>query len=466
MKVNLERKASKMKKILLWLLVLTMCVSMVACFSLAGCKAKAAAEEEAAPAVEEAVAEEEAKEVEEKERAPITLEYWTVMQEENPQMKAFKRAAEIVKEKYNITVNIVPKVENNYRDLLTASAMSQSGADILFEWTGLADMITSGKQGLLLPLNSYLTKEEIDSLAGLSACTDLDTEDIYGVMYAYNYIALAYNKELLQKADIDYNSFPSKWTYDEFLSVCDKLKKAGITPMSFANQEGVYSVWWDSFCPPTYVDKIEDIAPIYQQTPIYKEPFITFLKNFKDFYDKGYYLDGGGTISIGELWNQFIDEKAALSVTFPSITGMYMDAMGVEKVGLIEFPAMGNGELSKANPIFGDGIGIAKYTKHPEEAILYLKTLIFDPEIVKMFAAMGNAPVYNKYTMADFPIENSEIAEFFGKHSEMPTYYEGHGFWTKEYNEPLVKFSNMFLTGDITAEQYAQEMEKEITSKK
>ena len=34
-----------MKKILLWLLVLTMCVSMIAAFSFAGCKA--AAEEEA-----------------------------------------------------------------------------------------------------------------------------------------------------------------------------------------------------------------------------------------------------------------------------------------------------------------------------------------------------------------------------------------------------------------------------------
>ncbi|MCG2790613.1 MAG: extracellular solute-binding protein [Actinomycetia bacterium] len=452
-----------MKKILLWLLVLTMCVSTVACFSLAGCKAKAAAEEEAAPAVEEAVAEEEAKEVEEKERAPITLEYWTVMQEENPQMKAFKRAAEIVKEKYNITVNIVSKGDSGYRELLTASAMSQSGADILFEWSGLADMITSGRQELLLPLNDYLTQEEINSLAGLSACTDPDTKDIYGVIYGSNYIALAYNKDLMEKAGIDYNSFPSKWTYDEFLTVCDKLKKAGITPMTFANQEGYYSDWWHSFFIPTYVDKIEDVIPYYQKTPIYKEPFITFCKNWKDFYDKGYYLDGGGTISIGELWNQFIDEKGALSVTFPSITGMYMDTLGPEKVGLIEFPSMGDGKLSKENPIFGDGIGIANWTKYPEEAVIYLKTLIFEPEIIKMFAAMGNPPVYTKYTMADFPIENPEIAKYFDKHDKMPTFYEGHGFWTVEYSEATRKFCNMLLTGDISIEDYAQEIENAIT---
>ncbi|GAG91335.1 unnamed protein product, partial [marine sediment metagenome] len=62
-----------MKKILLWLLVLTMCVSMVACFSLAGCKAKAVAEEEAAPAVEEVEEETPAEEVTE-EVAPIEEE--------------------------------------------------------------------------------------------------------------------------------------------------------------------------------------------------------------------------------------------------------------------------------------------------------------------------------------------------------------------------------------------------------
>ena len=457
-----------MKKVFMWMVLVALAVSLVVVLPLSACKKEtvkaepAEAAEEKTEEVEE-VEEEKAEEVKEEERAPVTLEFWTVHAEDNPQHKAFKRAAEIVKEKYNITVNVVSKGNRGFRELLTASAMSQSGPDIMFNWSGLADIVTSGRQGLYLPLNDYLTQDEIDSLAGLSSCTDQDTGDIYGVIYAYNYIALAYNKAIMDEVGIDYNSFPSKWTYDEFLNVCDKLKTAGVTPFAFGNLEGFYSDWWHSFFLPTYVDKIEDVIPIYQETPIYKEPFITFCKNWKDFYDKGYYLEGGNTVSIGELWGQFINEDAALGVTFPSITSMYIEGMGQEKVGLIEFPAMGNGELSKANPIFGDCMGVTNWTEHPEEAVLYIKTLIFDPEMVKMFADMGNLPVCNEYKMSDFPIENPEVARFFENHEKMPTYFEGHAFWVKEYSEATRKFCNMMLMGEISIEDYAQEIENAIT---
>ena len=65
----LERRI-KMKKSLLWVLVLVLSIAMIAVFSLVGCKAKAAAEEEAAPAVEEAAAEEEAAPAVEEEVTP------------------------------------------------------------------------------------------------------------------------------------------------------------------------------------------------------------------------------------------------------------------------------------------------------------------------------------------------------------------------------------------------------------
>jgi ABC-type glycerol-3-phosphate transport system substrate-binding protein len=320
-------------------------------------------------------------------------------------------------------------------------------------------MVTSGRQGLLLPLNDLFTQEEIDSLALIEGCTDPETGDIYGTAYAYNYIAVAYNKDYMEQAGLDYNSFPAKWNYDEFLDVCEKLKSAGITPFNFANKEGYFADWWHSFFIPTYVDKITDTIPLYQEKPICNEIFIDFCQNWKDFYQKGYYLEGGATIGIADLWGQLANGDVAMGTCFPSTLGTFTSTLGEEKVGLIEWPSMGDGELSKANPVYGDGLGVANWTEHPEEAFLYLKTLILDEEIVAEFAAEGNPPVSNMYRLADFGIENPELIKYFESHDKMPTYTEGHSFWGREYSQIVEKFCNLMIQGEITIEEYCEEIE-------
>ena len=99
-----------MKKVLLWLLVLTMCVSMVASFSLVGCK------KEAAPAEEEAV--EEAEEVE-------------TVEEEAP-------AEEEVAEEELINIVYIPKNEGNpYFDSII-NGFKDAGEELGYEFVTVA----------------------------------------------------------------------------------------------------------------------------------------------------------------------------------------------------------------------------------------------------------------------------------------------------------------------------------------
>jgi ABC-type glycerol-3-phosphate transport system substrate-binding protein len=473
LKANLKRRfyqidfkkgmVIKMRKGVFYLLTFILVVSLVATFSLVGCKEEAAeeVEEVAEEAEEEAeeVAEEVEEEVVEEEREPVTLELWTPLTDDSAHFLIFQKAADIVKEKYNINVNLVSKGVSGYRELGTASAMAQSGPDLMGHYFGLADIVTAGRQGLFLPLNDLLTQDEIDSLLLMEGSTDPESGDIFGVPYNNNYLGMAYNKILFEQAGIDYNSFPAKWTYDEFIEVCEKLKSAGITPWAFTNKEGLFAHWWHSFFIPSYVDKIEDTIPLYQEKPICNEIFIDFSENWKDFYQKGYYKEGGATIGIAEVWGQFSSGDVAMGLSAGSITGIYLDGLGEENVGLIEWPSMGNGELSKANPVAGDGIGITNWTNHPDEALLFLKTLIFDKEIVAEFASGGSPPVSKKFNVADFDIGSPEVKRYLDSREKMPTFYEGHGFWTIEYSTVIEKFCNLMLQGEITIEDYCAEIE-------
>ena len=265
---------------------------------------------------------------------------------------------------------------------------------------------------------------------------------------------------MMKQAGIDTDKFPAKWTYEEFLDVCEKLKAAGIAPFGFANKEGVFAHWWHSFSFPTYMDKITEVIPYYNEKPIYNDVFESFASNWKAFYNAGYYVEGGNTISINDLWGQFTAEKCAIIPLFPALYSIYVKALGEENVGIMEWPSMGgNGALAMQNPIFGDAIGITNWTKHPEECALFIKELVFNKDIVREFVALGLFPVNKQFKVSDFDIPGAELKDFAANHDNMATYPEGHAFWTREYSSAIEKFCNSMLLGQITPSQYAAEIE-------
>lgn len=392
----------------------------------------------------------------------ITLEYWTVYETDSALLQIMRKASDKLKARDNVSIDIVSKGDSGYRELMTAAALSQSGPDLAFNWTGLADIITSGRQGLYQPLNKngLFTAAELGKLRLLQSTTDPETGDVYGTATGNNYVALAYNKQMMKQAGIDYTKFPPKWTYQQFLDICQKLKDAGITPFGYANKEGIFADWWHSFTFPTYVDKIEDVIPYYNKKPIFNPVFDDFAKKWKAFYDAGYYLKGGDTISINDLWGQFTAKKVALIPLFPALYSIYVKALGEENVGIIEWPSMGgHGKLAMDDPIFGDAIGITKWTKYPKQAAAFIKELVFDKEIAGDFVAQGLFPVDKDFKLADFNIPSPTLKSFAEQFDKIPTYPEGHAFWTREYSSAIHKWCNSMLKGEITPKQYAEEIQ-------
>ena len=432
-----------MKKLTLWLTIIVLVCATVVSFSLAGCKTEEEAVTEEAPEVE---------------REPVTLELWTQHDEAHPTYQAMVKAADIAKEKYNITVNIVLKGIAGLADSTAAAAMSQSGADLIYSMTGEAGIIANGKRGLYLPINDLLTQEEIDDLVFIDSCTDPETGDIYGSAFVLFYSGFAYNKSLFDQAGIDYSNFPTRWSWKEFVDISDKLKNAGINASAFANMEGYMGAWWPSFFVPTFFDNPEDIAEAWQK-PTYKEPFITFLQNWKDYYQKGYFYEGGATIGIVDYNAQFTNGEAAITAMGAANVGVLTDALGVENVGLIEWAAMGDGKIANMN--FTDGgeaLGITKWTEYPEEALLYLKTLLYDEEVIAEYLKAGNLPIPKSVKIDTSLIENPEVAAYMERHREMETLTTVPAP-SPVFSETNWKFNNLMLQGEISIEEFCAEID-------
>jgi len=231
-----------MKKLLLWIVILVLSISMIATFSFVGCKKEA--EEVAA---EEGAVEEEAVEG----LVTIKFTYWGSPIEK----EAIAANIEKFEEKYsNIKVNAMYIPNEDYITKITAMIAGNDAPDVgyLFETQALA----WAEEGKLLNINDFLEKD-----------AELKREDFLGNIW-YNWAegkslgtntaceayGIYYNRELTDAAGVVVPATAEEaWTWDEFVEAAQKLtidtsgNNALDPAFDYKNikQYGIqFSTWW------------------------------------------------------------------------------------------------------------------------------------------------------------------------------------------------------------------------------
>jgi len=451
------------KKIIYIMLVVFICVALILSFSLAGCKKTVPVETTAVEATTaETTAETTAAETTAAE--PVELVFWMPVAQDDPHIALFKEIDTHMKEKYNISVKFEGQSMDAWSELLTTAGMSQTGPDLLFNWSGQAAAIDAGKKNLYQPLNDILPAGMYEQISGWGGATDTDGK-IYAVPYDLAFAGLAFNKSLFDKAGIDYSSYPKLWYWDEFIDVCKKLKDAGINPIGFANKEGYYGEWWIANTIPSYFDSNDEMAKYFQSETMNSQPMLDDLEKYKILYDKGYLLKEGLTLDhTNNTQQEFQSEKVAMQFTEGMYYKTYVTSLGTDKVGVAFWPYFSNeGKLAKnMNGIYNHVIGITPWSKHQEQALIVLQELIATEwGADKISEILGFTPSYKgwKPKVAEENAWTSYVKSVMGLLSEGEAGSYAYDTWSSEFASSIYKFNGMFLSGDMTAAEFAKDLD-------
>jgi len=218
-----------MKKSLLWLLILIVCVSMVATFSLSGCKKEAAPTEEAAEeeVAKEAPVEEEAAPTEEIKEEPVTI---TMLMMAGPQAEAGEKHAKSFEEKTGVKVKIETVPWTEIVDKMMAERIAETKTYDCFQfftwWKG--DLIASD---VLKEVTPYIDKNDdwdlFNDVVPFYYWQHLSWGDkLYGIPYDGDILAYYYRKDLFEDEEIKglfkneygYELAPAK-TWEEMLDI-------------------------------------------------------------------------------------------------------------------------------------------------------------------------------------------------------------------------------------------------------
>src|SRR5699024_7877424 len=117
----------------------------------------------------------------------------------------------------DVTVEEAPWGE--FRQQVTTRIAGDTAPDVWFQEN--AHIIAHGERGVAEELTSYFEDIDTDEYADALFSAETPDGDIYGVPHGINPIALGYNKELFEEAELDLPT--DDWTFDDLIEAAKEL---------------------------------------------------------------------------------------------------------------------------------------------------------------------------------------------------------------------------------------------------
>lgn len=351
----------------------------------------------------------------------------------------------------------------NYPDCLVAEKADVAAGntpDMFMQSENVQDVAGTWLDGTLADLTPFIDAEFLSYKS--KSVWDLTTQNgkIVGVHYGDLVTGIFYNKEMFANAGVQ---LPIK-TWDDFYAAADKLKASGVYPFALENLEGwvpmlMFTAYAGSVGGPDILVGLKDF-----NDPAFLEA-AKFLLKLKEEYATPDSLGAGYQIAA----NNFMGEKAAMIANGPWMISDMKKVEGFfEKVDVMPYP----GSTADASPIMISGPGMKivvgnQLEESPQAmqcAIDYLKYISVPDNVKAMVVDSGTIIRSNDVDYSDVPNMEPLVVKFITLLDKEAVYtvpnirdQVGHGF-DVAFREEI---GNLW-SGSITPEQFIQNLNAKV----
>ncbi|MFS0865654.1 ABC transporter substrate-binding protein [Fredinandcohnia sp. 179-A 10B2 NHS] len=258
--------------------------------------------------------------------------------------------------------------------------------DIMFSWSGeFARKFV--RAGAALDLTPYLEEDTAwkDSFIPASLQPFSSDDKNYGIPLRFNGKFFVYNKEIFEKYNLQ-----APQTWDEFTTLLDTLKQGGETPLILGNESPWAAIHYLTGLNQKMVPQDVRMKDYNPTSGEFTDPgYVKAMEMFADLNKNGYLMDNVNSSSHDMAVQYFFAGKGAM---------IYVELEEFQNVennmngnwGFFQMPAISEGKGNQ-NFITGapDGFIVSSKTKHPEEAIKFLKFLTSKENAVKLAEQIG-----------------------------------------------------------------------------
>ena len=454
-----KKGVNKMKKSLLWLVVVMLSVSMIAVFSLVGCKkaeeAAATAEEEVtkeeAPAEEE---EEEEEEVAEEEEAPaeeIVLEFWSWNNEGAYPVIHEDAANRFMAENPNVKIERKYISYSDYKPALKSAIAGGEAPDVIQIWPeGIVEL---AKSGAIILLDDYFKEGFPEFYEPTMAAIRVEGKNYIA---PFNVISdqIAYNIEMFEEYGL---AIPK--TTEELINVAEVLADNG----KFAIAVGTKDMWvgkylW--FAQNIYTDPTHSIIGKADKGEIswIQPELIESAQRVIDLLDAGVFAPGANSMDafVGAK-DLFIQQQAAMYFPMGSFNsvGFSESIAGDFTFSMFPFPPKTQDEeLPTAVGVLGANFGVSSDCDNVDMGVEFLRHL-YDDNAAKI--------MYESQFIPGFPYEytgDEEIDPVFQNLIDAQETAVMELIQDPEYSSAMLNGMQGIIGGDMTAEEFVNSLDE------
>lgn len=363
---------------------------------------------------------------------------------------------EFEKENPDIKIKMEAVADEPMKDKLRVILGGNEIPDVMFSWSGeFARKFV--RAGAALDLTPYLNEDKAwkENFIPASLQPFVSDGKNYGIPLRFNGKFFVYNKKIFDK----YNLQAPK-TWDEFLQVLDTLKKGGETPIILGNQDPWPAIHYLTGLNQKLVPQDVRMKDYNPKTGEFTDPgYVKAMEMLADLNKKGYFMKNVNSSSHDMASQLFFAGKGAIFyLELEEFAEAEKNMKG--NWGFFPMPAITDGKGNQ-NYITGapDGFIVSSKTKHPKEAIKFLKFLTSKENALKLVKEIGWPSPIEGATNPDTALK--EVAEGVDYMKKA----EGMAEWLDtDVNAKVadVYLSNiqLLLDGSKTPEQVIKQVQK------
>lgn len=314
--------------------------------------------------------------------ADDTLVYWSMWESTEPQGQAIQEAVDAFTAETGVKVDLQFKGRTGNREALQPALDGGTQIDIFDEDI---DRVNGMYAKYLLDLEELAKANDYEATANaglIAACREAGGGTLKTIPYQPNVFAFFYNKDLFEQAGIEKE--PTTWA--EFKEVCQKLKDAGITPMTM---DDAYATCVIGYHLARLVGE-EKVVEIVNEGKWDDPAVLQMAQDIEELASSGYYSEMVGS----NVWPAGQNTELALGMAAMYLNGSWLpnevkDMAGPDfHWGCFAYPELENGANGIETNNFGAQVfGINKDTAMPEEAfqlVTYLTKGEYDAKLAEM----------------------------------------------------------------------------------
>ena len=370
-------------------------------------------------------------------------------------------------ESYNLTIkkfeekfpeiDILPEmISLDYERKMMTMIASGLSPDII--WVPGKTFLQYCEKGIFLPIDDFVKKDKFDLGDFFDLCLEEYTYrgKLYGLSKGWGCDVIYYNKELFDRAQIDYPK--DNWTWGECLDTAKKLtldfdKNGRLDQYGFDPQVKNFSssfAWiWSNGGEILNEKKTQCLLNSPQAIEA-----LQFFLNFKTAYHVTPSYEKSGQ----DLPELFYTGKIAMAGSNSFLRGLIRKYAPSIRWGVVYYPA----RQRRATRYFGDGYCISSQTRYPEECWKFLKFLT--KEGMETEAKLTSLYIPSRKSIANSKLfcisENEEKmikAAKFARHEPINPKF-------KETKEAMQRYWDLVVIGELTVKKGTEKMTGEINS--